>query len=740
VVVIDFETFARIHDCHGRQGLTITQIARTLGLHRQTVIKWVARSRFEPRRSRPRDSILDPFKPHITTLLDANPHSAQQILLRLRQKGYRGGLTILRDYVRRIRPRKTSVGRRRQSGLWTRARIKEIATTCSTLSQFRKLYAAAYSIALKKGWMPEVCPHLSFAGRSSNAYTLRIEHVPPPTLHINIRKSSDKPCFVVPDNLSVDAKYIRPNWSRDFVLPGKYTLEQLSDTILSLLGWDRKYLYEFRIANHVYANLVFLDEDDPVIEIDYPCTSCDVRIRDLGLSLGEKFTYAFDFTDHHIFLLTVRDIAHLSVLKVTPLLIAYQGNNILQYPGTMSRSKEQVLKNRVPKIPTLAPIRDRCRTRFIRHNDASALREWRASNDKRNWQKAVTVLESRNQSIDNIARKIERSECQVKKWIQAFNRFGLEGLQKPDGRKGPLKPHHKRAVIREKKARRILEIVHASPNAYGINRSNWNRPSLKQAYEQECGETISISTVGALLRRSGFTIRKARKVLTSPDPLYREKVEVLLSTLRQLKPNELLFFVDELGPIRVKKYGGRALAWKNEILTYQQEQKHRGVIMMSGALSATTNQLTWIYAPAKDSLAMIDLMELLYNQYFALNKLYVTWDSASWHKSAALVDWLDAFNSTTKRLNEGPLIELIPLPISSQFLDVIEAVFSAMKRAIIHHSDYREGGEMKRAISRHFAERNAHFLRNPRRAGKKIWELDFFDDAENIRSGNYREW
>ncbi len=25
------------------------------------------------------------------------------------------------------------------------------------------------------------------------------------------------------------------------------------------------------------------------------------------------------------------------------------------------------------------------------------------------------------------------------------------------------------------------------------------------------------------------------------------------------------------------------------------------------------------------------------------------------------------------------------------------------------------------------------------RATKKIWELDFFDDKENIRSGNYRE-
>src|SRR6516162_3110259 len=108
-VVIDYETFCKIHDCHDRQGLTIAQTARALGLNPRTVATWVARSRFEPRRSRPRGSVLDPFKPRITRLLDTHPYSAQQIFQRLREEGYRGGITILRDYVRRIRPPKRPV-------------------------------------------------------------------------------------------------------------------------------------------------------------------------------------------------------------------------------------------------------------------------------------------------------------------------------------------------------------------------------------------------------------------------------------------------------------------------------------------------------------------------------------------------------------------------------------------------------------------------------------------------------
>jgi len=107
--VIDYETFAKIHDCYDRQGLTIVQTARALGIDPRTVAKWLARSRYERPRLIPRSSLLDPFKGRITRLLDTHPYSGQQIFQRLREAGYCGGITILRDYVRRIRPPKLPV-------------------------------------------------------------------------------------------------------------------------------------------------------------------------------------------------------------------------------------------------------------------------------------------------------------------------------------------------------------------------------------------------------------------------------------------------------------------------------------------------------------------------------------------------------------------------------------------------------------------------------------------------------
>jgi transposase len=107
--VIDYETFCKIRDCRERQRLTVAQTARALHLHPRTVAKWSARSHFERRRPVSRGSLLDPFKPRITRLLDTYPYSAVQIFQRLREEGYGGGLTILRDYVRRIRPPKRPV-------------------------------------------------------------------------------------------------------------------------------------------------------------------------------------------------------------------------------------------------------------------------------------------------------------------------------------------------------------------------------------------------------------------------------------------------------------------------------------------------------------------------------------------------------------------------------------------------------------------------------------------------------
>lgn len=102
--MIDYETYCKIKDAHERQGLTIAQCARALRLHRDTVAKWLSLAQYRPRVSVPRASRLDPFKARIVRLLETHPYSTQQIFQRLREDGFTGGLTIVKDYVHKVRP------------------------------------------------------------------------------------------------------------------------------------------------------------------------------------------------------------------------------------------------------------------------------------------------------------------------------------------------------------------------------------------------------------------------------------------------------------------------------------------------------------------------------------------------------------------------------------------------------------------------------------------------------------
>src|SRR5579859_4815096 len=104
--MISYETYCKIRDHRDRQGLSIVQTARALGLHTETVSKWSRIEQYRRRPQPPRGSRLDPYKGQIVRWLDTHPYSAQQIFQRVREAGFTGGLTTVKDYVRQIRPPK----------------------------------------------------------------------------------------------------------------------------------------------------------------------------------------------------------------------------------------------------------------------------------------------------------------------------------------------------------------------------------------------------------------------------------------------------------------------------------------------------------------------------------------------------------------------------------------------------------------------------------------------------------
>ncbi len=103
--MIDYHTFHQIRQLWDVEQLSAAQIARRLNLHPQTVYQWRDRPKYQRRAAAvKRKSKLDAFKATVVRLLAQHPYTAQQLFQRLQASGYTGGYSILKHYVRQVRP------------------------------------------------------------------------------------------------------------------------------------------------------------------------------------------------------------------------------------------------------------------------------------------------------------------------------------------------------------------------------------------------------------------------------------------------------------------------------------------------------------------------------------------------------------------------------------------------------------------------------------------------------------
>ena len=319
------------------------------------------------------------------------------------------------------------------------------------------------------------------------------------------------------------------------------------------------------------------------------------------------------------------------------------------------------------------------------------------------------------------------------KYINAYKTGGVVALYS-----------HERSILKKADDDAIKQAVfttlHEPPSLYGINRTTWKIMDLVRVLGGK-GVSVNKDVIRQIIKDIGFKWRKARTVLTSKDPAYREKLDRIQNILRDLQADEAFFSIDEYGPFAVKMKGGRKLVGPTEEYTVPQWQKSRGSLIITAALELSGNQVIHFYSDKKNTDEMIKLTDILVEKYGTHNRIWLSWDAASWHISKKLYKHIGKINEVAA-VTGGPLVDTAPLPSGAQFLNVIESIFSGMARSIIHNSDYISVYEAKIAIDRYFGDRNEHFFRNPRRAGKKIWGqervISGFEEANNCKDPAYR--
>ena len=96
--------------------------------------------------------------------------------------------------------------------------------------------------------------------------------------------------------------------------------------------------------------------------------------------------------------------------------------------------------------------------------------------------------------------------------------------------------------------------------------------------------------------------------------------------------------------------------------------------------------------------------------------LLLSWDNASWHRSAAVRDWIRTHNRQVRRAGTGIRIVVCPLPVKAPWLNPIEPKWAHGKRAVAEPDGLLTAQELADRVCAYFACPHAEHLSIPDKA------------------------
>jgi len=582
-----------------------------------------------------------------------------------------------------------------------------------------------------------------------------------------------------------------PIWRR-LVIPGNFTFSDLHVVIQDAMGWHDCHLHEFEITNPVTEKIeiIGVPEDDSSWDGKL-IGGMKRRIANIFSLQNNKATYRYDYGDNWVHQVEIESIFPKKSKCKLPQCIQGEGDCPPEDCGGIDAYKSilhdiEAEDNRKQSDEMMEAITYWRKYAYLAENTFSfagiffrelPLKNTFSIEDGKLWMRRLLQGKiSLDELKGDLCSRMPYSDiealydCVLNKPLHYRNRaVGILSFYKDIDQKAIteylfipkstlranfityqskglshiLSDKGKRLLIHDdpKYIEKIFSILHSPPIAFGFNRTSWRQEDIQKVMKAS-DMHVSKHVIRKILDNAGYKYRKARIVLTSNDPEYKEKVQRIKDILSNLGPNEKFFSIDEYGPFAIKLQGGRSLVPPAATKVVPQWQRSKASLIITAALELSTNQIIHFYSKSKNTSEMIKLLNILVDRYSDEECIYFSWDAASWHASKELYKRVDEINGEEYReKTKSPIVKLAPLPTCAQFLNVIESVFSGMARAIIHNSDYASDSECQTAIDRYFDERNEYFQKNPKRAGNKIWGKErvkaTFRESNNCKDPKY---
>lgn len=132
----------------------------------------------------------------------------------------------------------------------------------------------------------------------------------------------------------------------------------------------------------------------------------------------------------------------------------------------------------------------------------------------------ILLASARGERVAAIARALSCNDQTVRNAIHAFNAKGVAALQA-----GSSRPHQTRDAFDAAALGQLKEMLQHSPRAYGKESSVWTLAlAAEVSYEQGLTKTlVSDETIRRAVKRLGWSWKRAKRWISSPDPAYERK-------------------------------------------------------------------------------------------------------------------------------------------------------------------------------------------------------------------------
>jgi transposase len=330
------------------------------------------------------------------------------------------------------------------------------------------------------------------------------------------------------------------------------------------------------------------------------------------------------------------------------------------------------------------------------------------------WRRAqMVLLSAQGMDAAAIARVAFTSEDRVRDVIRNFNADGFSSLYPKY--KGGRPPKFTLAQRRE-----VKKIAKSRPVEHDLPFSTWSLSKLAEFLVAEgVVDDISHEGLRVLLREEGVSFQRLKTWKTSKDPDYavkKARIEHLYAIAdREVTPDagepEVIFCVDEFGPLSVQPWPGRqwaAVGGKGKEPGRAPRRRMRatytrtaGVRHLFAAYELGEDKLFGHIKPRKTRGRFLEFCRYLRSLYPPDTRIAIVCDNFSPHLTTAkdrrIGEWATTSNA-----------EIAYTPTNSSWLNRVEAQFTALRYFALDGTDHATHQEQASMIRRYIIWRNNH--------------------------------